>query len=233
MRRVVSSVLAGVRPQGVQGMHGMQMAPFQVIARNKTNSSWRRRNGKLKDIDPNIRKDGSVTVEDSRSPEDIAASIDTTLTPRQRQHVDHLKDQYKGKTAPRSVYRDVPTRAEIKEHSLDANYSPKMAANAEALIDWALSHIPERGGKRASREKKRIARKGESDRLEQATRKNQIFHAKRRDRKLKEKHSLLAQRYHREAIRLYGEKGDNVVTAETPSSASTFWRKSFNQNCSR
>ncbi len=44
----------------------------------------------------------------------------------------------------KAIYRDVPTFDEIKAESQDPNLSPKLAENAEAIIDWALSHIPER-----------------------------------------------------------------------------------------
>ena len=44
----------------------------------------------------------------------------------------------------KAIYRDVPTFDEIKAESQDPNYSPKLADNAESIIDWALSHIPER-----------------------------------------------------------------------------------------
>lgn len=40
-----------------------------------------------------------------------------------------------------ALYREVPTPAEVEG---TANFYPKMADNAEALIDWALSHIPKR-----------------------------------------------------------------------------------------
>ena len=45
-----------------------------------------------------------------------------------------------------AIYRDVPTLDEIKAeaHTSDPNHTTKIADNAEALIDWALSHIPER-----------------------------------------------------------------------------------------
>jgi hypothetical protein len=39
---------------------------------------------------------------------------------------------------------------------------PNIPPNADALIDYALSHIPERGGPRGTRKKKRLARKAEA-----------------------------------------------------------------------
>jgi len=40
-----------------------------------------------------------------------------------------------------AIYREVPRPEEIQGYG---NFMPKMAPNAEALIDWALSHIPKR-----------------------------------------------------------------------------------------
>lgn len=86
--------------------------------------------------------------------EEIAASIDTTLTPEQKIYVDKLKKKIRGgPLSVRSTHRDVPTADEIKAVG---NYMPRMAENAEALIDYALSHVPERGGYRGSRQKKRM-----------------------------------------------------------------------------
>ena len=40
-----------------------------------------------------------------------------------------------------ATYRDVPRYDEI---DMSGTYIPNQAENAEALIDWALSHIPAR-----------------------------------------------------------------------------------------
>ena len=90
-----------------------------------------------------------------RSIEEVLRDIDTTLTPEQRAHVDGLKKQIRGgPNAPRSLYRDVATPDELVG---EGNFFPRLADNAEALIDYALSHIPKRDGYRGSRRKKRMA----------------------------------------------------------------------------
>eukprot|EP01033_Poteriospumella_lacustris_P009067 gene9067-6517_t len=84
--------------------------------------------------------------------DEYLANINTTLTPEQKEYVDKIKHQYKGAAARPSPYRDVP-----KPHELGnlGNMRPHLADNAEALVDWALSHVPKRDGPRRSRQKKR------------------------------------------------------------------------------
>ena len=74
-----------------------------------------------------------------------------------------------------ALYRDVPRPEEIEGVG---NFMPKMADNAEALIDWALSHIPKRAGPRRSRHKKRVAQREELRRSFAARRKAQELQAK-------------------------------------------------------
>lgn len=97
--------------------------------------------------------------------EELANSIDTTLSPEQKAYVAMLKKKIRGgANSPRcknsaftlhlsmpsaltnrsicccaAVHREVPFPHEIKA---TGNFMPKMADNAEALIDYALSHIP-------------------------------------------------------------------------------------------
>ena len=79
---------------------------------------------------------------EERSIDDIIKSIDTTLTPEQKEYVASLKKKLRGSvnTKP-SVYRNVPKPEDIIGMG---NFMPKMADNAEELIDFALSHIPKR-----------------------------------------------------------------------------------------
>jgi hypothetical protein len=89
--------------------------------------------------------------------DDYVSKIDTTLTEEQIAFVNNIKRQIKGgPKSPRSPYRDVP-----KPHELGSlgNMQPDLADNAEALIDWALSHAPKKAGPRKSRHKKRMARR--------------------------------------------------------------------------
>jgi hypothetical protein len=80
--------------------------------------------------------------------------IDTSLSPDQTKYVEMLKKQIRGGVnSPRSIYREVPKSEEIEG---EGNFMPKMAPNAEKLIDYALSFIPKRGGPRRSRHKKRM-----------------------------------------------------------------------------
>lgn len=60
------------------------------------------------------------------------------------------------------------------------NFMPKMADNADALIDWALSHIPQRAGPRRSKHKKRVLARETQRRAHAAQRKQQEVQAKLR-----------------------------------------------------
>ena len=76
--------------------------------------------------------------------DDWLASIDTTLTPEQKEKVAKLKHQITGAGPPehgpiRSLYRDVPRPEEIRGTQ---NFFPKVPPNAQELVDYALSHIP-------------------------------------------------------------------------------------------
>ena len=84
----------------------------------------------------------------------VVASIDTTLTAEQQAYVNALKHKMKG-AGKKSPYRDVPSPAELAAHNYA--FPPFVPPNAEALIDWALSHVPKRDGPRGSRLKKRMA----------------------------------------------------------------------------
>ena len=99
----------------------------------------------------------SGTEKPNRSIEEILSSIDTTLTSEQQEHVDKLKKQIRGgPNAPRSLYRDVAKPDELVG---EGNFFPRLADNAESLIDYALSFIPRKDGYRGSRRKKRMASK--------------------------------------------------------------------------
>lgn len=84
-------------------------------------------------IDPTLKGYANI--------DEYLANIDTSLTDEQRVYVDMLKKKLKGGSGVRSVYRDVPRPEEIKG---TGNFLPKIAENAEELIDWALSHVPKR-----------------------------------------------------------------------------------------
>ena len=94
MRKIASSLLTRSTPF-ITLSRCAPAFPSQIQIRQKTNSSWRKRAGKTPPRRP------KVVVEDNRPVEEIVSNIDTTLTPRQRQHVEHLKRQYKGANSPR------------------------------------------------------------------------------------------------------------------------------------
>jgi len=107
--------------------------------------------------------------------QDIANSIDTTLTPEQQEYVNKLKKQLRGGVnSPRSIYREVPLPHEVVGMG---NFMPRIAENAEELIDYALSHIPPKAGKRGTRRAKRMELKWSTKRKYDAIRKEQIRQA--------------------------------------------------------
>lgn len=55
---------------------------------------------------------------------------------------------------------------------------PKIAENADALIDYALSHLPEKGGYRGSRKKKRMALRFKNKEFQDKRRKAETIKAK-------------------------------------------------------
>jgi hypothetical protein len=124
---------------------------------------------------------GTGKEEEPANPLDVARPItagkkfleevDTTLTPEQQKYVDELKQKYlKSSGSKYSPYRDVPS-VEEQEKFPNMQYRPYIPENAEALIDWALSHVPERGGYRGTRAKKRMAHRWEQKRRNDAHRK--------------------------------------------------------------
>ena len=114
------------------------------------------------------KKTGTEIVKPDRTIEEILSSIDTTLTSEQREHVDKLKKQIRGgPNSPRSLYRDVARPDELVG---EGNFFPRLADNAESLIDYALSFIPRKDGYRGSRRKKRMSSKLDNKRENAARR---------------------------------------------------------------
>lgn len=112
---------------------------------------------------------------DERFIGDIANSIDTTLTAEQQEYVAKLKKKIKGGVnSRRSLYRDVPLPEEVRGLG---NFMPRIADNAEALIDYALSHVPPRAGPRRSRRKKRMELRWSTKRKYDTIKKTQINEA--------------------------------------------------------
>ena len=124
--------------------------------------------------------------------DELARSIDTTLTAEQRVHVDMLRRKIKGgANAPRSLYRDVPRPDEVTGVG---NFLPKIADNAEELIDFALSHVPLQAGPRRSRFKQRLINKAMAKKKQDDLRKEQTLAARLlKDVKLKKQRALVQQ----------------------------------------
>lgn len=78
----------------------------------------------------------------------MVASIDPSLTPEQQTYVESLKRKMKGgNPLKRSPYRDLPLLSELKANT---PFPPYIPANAQQLIDYALSHVPVRAGPRCA-----------------------------------------------------------------------------------
>jgi hypothetical protein len=150
--------------------------------------------------------EGGKSVEDFESLDDYLMSIDTSFPEEKRAHVEALKKQIKGgHLSKRSLYRDVPTPEELEAIKFQGNFLPKIAPNAEALIDWALSHVPERAGPRRNRRAKRMANKWRIKRADDARRKNEKVAALARDEAKRQAHRAKANEYRMEGARLRGE----------------------------
>lgn len=144
--------------------------------------------------------------EDFDSLDDYLLSIDTTIPEEKLAHVEALKKSIKGgHRSERSLYRDVPTQEELEAIKFQGNFLPKIAPNAEALIDWALSHVPERAGRRGTRKAKRMLRRGEIKRADDARRKTERVAAIARKQAKLNAHREKANKYRLEAARLRGE----------------------------
>ena len=139
-----------------------------------------------------------------RTIDELARSIDTTLTPVQREHVEKIKRQIKGgSNSPRSLYRDVPRPDELTGVG---NFLPKIADNAQELIDFALSHLPKKTGPKRSRFKQRLVLKALAKKKQDDRRREETMAAKlRHDAKLKKQRVLIKQ-YKEEAQRINSQK---------------------------
>lgn len=161
--------------------------------------------GQMLDLNDNI-----VTLaedeDDEKSVEQLAVELDTTLTPEALERANKLKKSIRGgANSKRSLYREVPNAEEMELINAEAakfsNYVPKQAPNAEAIITYALSLVPERGGPRRSRHKKRMEHRRvqiskESKKRQRENRKAQLAKqakAKKLNDKVKEYKELAKQ----------------------------------------
>jgi len=146
----------------------------------------------------------SVEDEEPTPIEDVAMSIDTTLTPEEQARADMWKKKIKGGNPKvRSFYRDVPTTDEIDALKIPGNFLPKIAPNAEALIDFALAQLPIRDGYRGTRKAKRMNNKWSDVRKQDAKMKAQTLAAReKKHQKLKVQRAKIAV-YKQQAKELY------------------------------
>lgn len=160
----------------------------------------------LSDSDKSASDEKPLGPEDFDSLDDFLMSIDTSFPEEKRAHVEALKKSIKGgPNSERSLYRDVPTLEEIEAIKFQGNFLPKIAPNAEELIDWALSHVPERAGYRGTRKAKRMLRRGNIKRADDARRKTEKVAALARDLAKRDAHRAKANAYRLEAAQLRGE----------------------------
>lgn len=145
-------------------------------------------------------------LDDFDSMDEYLMSIDTTVPEEKKAHVEKLKKQIRGgHLSKRSLYRDVPTTEELDAIKFTGNFLPRIAPNAEQLIDWALSHIPERAGPRRSRRARRMAIKWKIKRADDARRKTEKVAAIARNQAKQKAHREKAQMYREMGAQLRGE----------------------------
>jgi hypothetical protein len=95
------------------------------------------------------------------------------------------------------------------------NFYPKLADNAEQLIDYALSFIPKRDGPRGSRQKKRMAHKWEIKRRNDARRKQETHHAIMRKQAKAKKDRELAKKYREQARAMRAGSGSAAAGGDS------------------
>jgi hypothetical protein len=152
---------------------------------------------------PTPWKDDPDHAEDSPDAAELARTIDTTIPENKLAHVEKLKKAIRGGAlSERSLYREVPTPEEMDAIKFTGNFIPNIAPNAEELISFALSHIPEKTGPRRSRHKKRMAHKWEVKRTQDAKRKADTIAAR------EAKHAKLQK--HRQSVKKILKQAKNM-----------------------
>lgn len=141
--------------------------------------------------------------------DELALSIDTTLTEEQKEKVARIKRKIKGKDAVRSLYRDVPTTQELEMMKFPGNFRPQLAPNAEALVDYAIAQLPEGDGPRRSKHKKRMQQRQQQIRDNHTRRKLETHESLKRKHKKKAYHDNLVKFYYAEAAKMRQEAESN------------------------
>jgi len=148
------------------------------------------------------QKDSTVSIEE------YARTMDTAIPPEKVAHVEKMKKLIRGgHKSVRSLYREVPTPEEMDQLTIPGNFVPKIAPNAREIIDFALSHIPEKGGPRRSKHKKRMALKWKNKEAEDARRKKEKKVARELRHQVLKKQRLLIRAVKKEARKLYWPDG--------------------------
>lgn len=131
--------------------------------------------------------------------EEYFKQFDTELTPEQRNHVESLKKKITGGTYKSSPYRDIQKAEEVEG---TGNFLPRVAENARELIDYALSHIPKRGGPRRSRHKKRVLAREEQRMADREVKKIQKRKAEVRKLEKMRRSRALAKKFREMAVEI-------------------------------
>lgn len=145
---------------------------------------------------------------------EMLAELDTTLSPEERARVERLKTKYifGPNEHKRTPYRNVPTTEEQDATPDDQQYRTYVPPNAEEIIDWALSHIPDREGKRGTRRAKRFSHRHE------LRRKNAAWRRQGEQRSIERKMEKRAKQ--RELANIYREMAAEMrMSAEGDSGA--------------
>ena len=166
--------------------------------------------------------DGVVFDEDNlggrgETAEELARTLDFTVPEDKLEHVKMLKKKISGgHLSERSLYREVPTPAEMDLIKIPGNFIPNIAPNAREIIDFALSHIPVRDGPRRSRQKKRMAHKWEVKRAQDAKRKAQTIAAREAKHKKLNHHRNNVKKVLAQAAEINAAKATAVAAAAAP-----------------
>lgn len=108
---------------------------------------------------------------DRRNVNEVAASIDTTLTPAQQEYVAKLRKMVRGGKPYGPKSPDYIRKTDELDHT--GMFITNMPENANDLVNWAWSHLPKKMGTRGTRKKKRMSLKWARKRLRDKTIKEQ------------------------------------------------------------
>ena len=203
-------MIASVTSRWLARCGGVTSANTAVLTQTAQQVRWGSTSKKLGDKrGTNTSIESMPSMKDEKvSIEDYARTMDTTIPPEKQAHVDKLKKLIRGGSkSVRSLYREVPTPEEMDQLTIPGNFVPKIAPNAREIIDFALMHIPEKGGPRRSKHKKRMALKWKNKEVEDARRKKEQMAAREKRHRVLKKHRALVREVKKEARKLYWPDG--------------------------